>query len=286
MGPFGDLAQNVLIGGWMVVAPLALYIVRKPGVGIGAEIIAAVIEVVFLASPVGPMLLLVGLVQGAGAELPFFVTRYRRYGWAVFVLSGISAAIFNLVLGMVRFGWLGQDFFALRVLFQVLSGIVLCGVLAKVIGNALLRTGVLDNYAIGRAGRTRWPAWTRGRPRYRCWRNGSPPSPRTPPTNCACPPSSTKSPSPARTEQCRRPRSRPGSNGPWSRSAVRTCSTGAPASSPVARGSASHWPPSSPPTRSCCCWTSRPPCSTRPGWTRSGARSPPPVPPAGSAPMC
>lgn len=155
MGPFGDLAQNVLIGGWMVVAPLALYIVRKPGVGIGVEIIAAVIEVVFLASPVGPMLLLVGLVQGVGAELPFFVTRYRRYGWAVFVLSGISAAVFNLVLGMVRFGWLGQDFFALRVLFQVLSGIVLCGVLAKVIGDALLRTGVLDNYAIGRAGRTR-----------------------------------------------------------------------------------------------------------------------------------
>ncbi|MEE6274502.1 ECF transporter S component [Georgenia wangjunii] len=153
MGPFGDLAQNVLIGGWMVVAPLALYIVRKPGVGIVVEIIASVVEVVFLASPVGPMLLLVGLVQGAGAELPFALTRYRRYGWTVFVLSGISAAAFNLVLGMVRFGWLGQDYFALRVGFQVVSGVVLCGLLAKVIGDALLRTGVLDNYAIGRAQR-------------------------------------------------------------------------------------------------------------------------------------
>ena len=153
MGPLGDLAQNVLIGGWMVVAPLALYIVRKPGVGIVVEIIASVVEVVFLASPVGPMLLLVGLVQGAGAELPFALTRYRRYGWTVFVLSGISAAAFNLVLGMIRFGWLGQDYFALRVGFQVVSGIVLCGLLAKVIGDALLRTGVLDNYAIGRAAR-------------------------------------------------------------------------------------------------------------------------------------
>ncbi|WP_154795535.1 ECF transporter S component [Occultella kanbiaonis] len=154
MGPFGDLAQNALAGGWMVVAPLAVYIVRKPGVGIVVEIIAAIVEVVFLASPVGPMLLLVGLIQGVGAELPFALTRYRRYGWGVFLASGISAALFNLVLGMVRFGWAGQDFFALRVGLQFASGILLCGLLAKLIGDALLRTGVLDNYAIGRAQRS------------------------------------------------------------------------------------------------------------------------------------
>jgi energy-coupling factor transport system substrate-specific component len=153
MGPFGDLAQNALAGGWMVVAPLAVYIVRKPGVGIVVEIIAAIVEVVFLASPVGPMLLLVGLIQGVGAELPFALTRYRRYGWGVFLASGISAALFNLVLGMVRFGWAGQDFFALRVGLQFASGILLCGLLAKLIGDALLRTGVLDNYPIGRAHR-------------------------------------------------------------------------------------------------------------------------------------
>ncbi|TDE94117.1 thiamine ABC transporter permease [Occultella glacieicola] len=153
MGPFGDLAQNALAGGWMVVAPLAVYIVRKPGVGVVVEIIAAIVEVVFLASPVGPMLLLVGLIQGVGAELPFALTRYRRFGWSVFVASGISAALFNLMLGVVRFGWAGQDFFALRVGLQFASGILLCGLLAKVIGDALLRTGVLDNYAIGRAER-------------------------------------------------------------------------------------------------------------------------------------
>ncbi|SEE93849.1 ECF transporter S component [Ruania alba] len=153
MGPMGDLAQNVLIGGWMVVAPLALYIVRKPGVGIVVEIIASIVEVVFLASPVGPTLILVALIQGVGAEAAFAATRYRRYGWWVFVVSGITAALANLVLGMVRFGWAGQDLFALRVGFQFASGILLCGLLAKVIGDALLRTGVLDNYAIGRAAR-------------------------------------------------------------------------------------------------------------------------------------
>lgn len=151
MGPLGDLAQNALIGGWFVVAPLAIYIVRKPLVGVTTEILASVIEVVFLGSPVGPILLLTGLVQGTGSELPFFLTRYRRYGWTMFGLSGLSAALFSLVYNMFRLGWAGQDWFGLRVGFQLASGLLLGGLLAKVIGDALRRTGVLDNYRIGRA---------------------------------------------------------------------------------------------------------------------------------------
>lgn len=153
MGPFGDLAQHVLAGGWMVAAPLATYIVRKPFVGIVVEILAAFVEVVFLASPVGPMLLLVGFVQGAGAELPFALTRYRRYGWGVFVASGVSAACASVLMGAIRFGWLQQDWFAWRVGLTLVSSVLLCGLLARVLGDALARTGVLDNTALGRARR-------------------------------------------------------------------------------------------------------------------------------------
>ncbi|MFS0706067.1 ECF transporter S component [Cellulomonas sp. 179-A 9B4 NHS] len=155
MGPFGDLAQHVLIGGWMVVAPLALHIVRKPGVGVVVELVAALVEVAFLASPVGPMLLVVGLVQGVGAELAFTLTRYRRYGWWVFVASGVSAGLASTLLGTLRYGWHLQDLFALRVGLQVVSGVVLCGLLARVLGDALARTGVLDETALGRERRAR-----------------------------------------------------------------------------------------------------------------------------------
>lgn len=151
MGPLGDLAQNLLIGGWFVVAPLAIYIVRKPLVGVTTEILATIVEVVFLGSPVGPILLLTGLVQGAGSELPFAITRYRRFGWGVFAVSGLSAAVFSFVYNVFRLGWLGQDYVLLRLGFQLSSGILLGGILAKIIGDALLHTGVLDNYAIGRA---------------------------------------------------------------------------------------------------------------------------------------
>ena len=157
MGPFGDLAQHVLIGGWMVAAPLALYIVRRPGVGIVVELAAALVEVVFLASPVGPMLLVVGLVQGAGAELAFTLTRYRRYDWGVFVASGALAGLASTALGIVRFGWLTQDWFVWRLGLQMASGILLCGVAAKLIGDALARTGVLDNTPLGRARREATP---------------------------------------------------------------------------------------------------------------------------------
>jgi energy-coupling factor transport system substrate-specific component len=151
MGPLGDLAQNLLIGGWFVVAPLAIYIVRKPLVGVTTEILASIVEVVFLGSPVGPILLLTGLLQGAGSELPFAITRYRRFEWGVFAVSGLSAAVFSFVYNVFRLGWLGQDYVLLRLGFQLSSGILLGGIVAKVIGDALLRTGVLDNYAIGRA---------------------------------------------------------------------------------------------------------------------------------------
>lgn len=154
MGPLGDLAQNLLIGGWFVVAPLAIYIVRKPLVGVTTEILATIVEVVFLGSPVGPILLLTGLVQGAGSELPFAITRYRRFGWGVFAVSGLSAAVFSFVYNVFRLGWLGQDYVLLRLGFQLSSGLLLGGILAKIMGDALLRTGVLDNYAIGRAARS------------------------------------------------------------------------------------------------------------------------------------
>ena len=150
MGPAGDLAQHVLLGGWLLVAPLAIAIVRKPFVGVIAEVIASVVEVVFLGSPVGPLLLIAAALQGAGSELPFALTRYRRFGWGVYALSGVLGAGLVFVWSAFRFGWYGQDILALRLGLQLVSGLVLGGLLAKVIVDRLYATGVLDEFAIGR----------------------------------------------------------------------------------------------------------------------------------------
>lgn len=155
MGPAGDLAQNVLWGGWMVVAPLALYLVRRPGAGVLAEVLAAFVEFAVLGSPFGPPLLLTALVQGAGAEAVFALTRYKRWGWGVFIASGAVAGLAIFAYQSVVQGWLGQDILLLRFAIHMASSVLLTGVLAKLLGNALLATGVVDNYAIGRAARGR-----------------------------------------------------------------------------------------------------------------------------------
>jgi len=148
MGPGGDLAQHVLLGGWLLVAPISVAIIRRPFVGIVAEVIASVVEVVFLGSPVGPLLFVSALIQGAGSELPFMLTRYRRFSWGVFALSGLLGAGFVFFFSAFRSGWYGQDIFVLRLAMQALSGVVLGGLLAKAIVDALARTGVLDEFAI------------------------------------------------------------------------------------------------------------------------------------------
>lgn len=153
MGPAGDLAQNVLIGGWMVAAPLALFITRRPGAGVIAEVIASLVEVVFLGSPVGPILFVSALVQGVGAEVAFAATRYRNHGLPVYLASGVTAALASFAWSTVRFGWWGQDLFWLRLGLHVASGVVLCGLLAWLLGRALARTGVLRDLPGGRAAR-------------------------------------------------------------------------------------------------------------------------------------
>lgn len=151
MGPAGDLAQHVLLGGWLLVAPIAIAIIRRPGVGILAEVIASVVEVVFLGSPVGPLLVVAALLQGLGSEIPFALGRYRRFGWGRFAASGLLGATLVFGWSAFRFGWYGQDVLVLRLVLQAVSGVVLGGLLAKVVVDALLRTGVLDGFAIGRA---------------------------------------------------------------------------------------------------------------------------------------
>src|SRR5690606_22887085 len=110
----------------------------------------SVVEVVFLGSPVGPTLILAAALQGLGSELPFWITRYRRFGWTVFAVSGLLGAGLVFWFSAFRGGWYGQEVFALRLGMQLVSGVVRGGLLAKVIVDALARTGVLDNFAIGR----------------------------------------------------------------------------------------------------------------------------------------
>ena len=67
------LGNEIVFGVWFMAATLAGYILQKPGAAVVAEVIAAVIEVL-LGNWLGPMVIVAGIIQGAGADcsLPVF----------------------------------------------------------------------------------------------------------------------------------------------------------------------------------------------------------------------
>jgi energy-coupling factor transport system permease protein len=148
-GLVGPLATDILLGFWCVVSIIAAYIIRKPFVAFTAEVVAAVAEVL-AGAPGGLILVLTGVIQGAGAELPFALTRWRNYTLPLLMAAGASAAVFSFAYNWVRFGYGTYDPMLLVAMFviRVASGIVLAGLLGRWIGDRLHGTGVLSGLAI------------------------------------------------------------------------------------------------------------------------------------------
>jgi energy-coupling factor transport system substrate-specific component len=99
---------------------------------------------------VGPLLFVSAAIQGVGSEIPFALTRYRNYSWVTYAVSGLLGAGLVFFFSAFRSGWYGQEIFLLRLAIQLASGVILGGLLAKLIVDALDKTGVVDNFAIGR----------------------------------------------------------------------------------------------------------------------------------------
>lgn len=143
-------AEGVLAGIWFLPAMVAALIVRKPGAALLAELIAATLEML-LGGQWGWGTVLSGLIQGGGVELAFLATAYRRFGWPVAVTGGVIAAAGEWVYE--RFAYypeMNWTFAFLLLVFFLVSGAVLCGLLGKALTSALVATGALDAMPVGR----------------------------------------------------------------------------------------------------------------------------------------
>lgn len=148
---FGPVTMDVVMGFWFIVSIIAAAIIRKPGVALVSEVLAAAIQVL-LGSPAGLLLLLTGLVQGAGAEAVFAATRWRRYTLPVLMAAGMGAAVFSFAYTWVRFdyGSLAPGLLVAMFVLRLASGALLGGLLGHLIVRGLYRTGVLSGLAIDR----------------------------------------------------------------------------------------------------------------------------------------
>ena len=140
------------MGGLYVLAGVLVgYVLRRPGAAFLGEMIAAFVE--WPLAPYGPIILFLGLLQAIGVEAVFAGFRYRNWSLPVLMLAGAVGAL-AVLFGRfyVAFGYanLAPEEQAIRLVTTILGGAILGGLLGKVIGDALARTGVLNNFPIGR----------------------------------------------------------------------------------------------------------------------------------------
>jgi energy-coupling factor transport system substrate-specific component len=148
---FGAITMDVVMGFWFIVSIIAAAIIRKPGAALLSEVLAALMQVL-LGSPAGLLLLVTGLIQGAGAEAVFAATRWRNYRLPVLMLAGVGAAVASFAYTWIRFdyGALAPGLLVAMFALRCLSGALLGGLLGHLITEALYRTGVLTGLAIDR----------------------------------------------------------------------------------------------------------------------------------------
>ena len=84
---------EIIYGVWFMASTLAAYIIRKPGVALITEILAAAVELL-MGNSGGLTVVLTGLIQGAGAELAFAIFRYKKWNLLSMSLAGILSALF------------------------------------------------------------------------------------------------------------------------------------------------------------------------------------------------
>ena len=143
--------KGLLNGVFLMPGVVAGLLVRRPGASIFASTLAAAVSIL-LGSPYGGIIVVYGLVQGAGAELGFLLTRYRSFGWGTALLAaaiaGLSTSVLDNTLYYAELPFL--EYQLPYTVFTVLSSMLLAGVLGLLLVRALARTGALSSFAAGR----------------------------------------------------------------------------------------------------------------------------------------
>ena len=146
--------DGLATGVWLLGGTLGGYVIRKPGAAIFVELMAATVSMA-LGSQWAVETIYSGLAQGLGAEIAFALFAYRRFNASVAAAAGALSFVGAWVLELFLSGNITKGAFynVSYLFFGLLSGIVLAGLLAWALTNALAKTGALDRFASGRGAR-------------------------------------------------------------------------------------------------------------------------------------
>ncbi|KQO10002.1 hypothetical protein ASF06_07150 [Agreia sp. Leaf244] len=135
------LLYGFTIGVYFVPGVVAQYVIRRGGVAVLTAGIAGLVTAPL--QPLGFWATLIAIAIGAFQELPFLITRYRRWSTWLFLVGGAVAGVV-CALGMYR--TLAKDALDAGSGAVLMSGYFVAPVvftaLAVLLGAALVRTGV------------------------------------------------------------------------------------------------------------------------------------------------
>ncbi len=145
----GSLGYEPFYGIYFMPAAFAVYIMRKPGTGLVTEIIAAVIECL-LGNYFGPIVILSGVVQGLGIELPIALRGYKDFRRPVMIISAVVCSVLTLIYNLFVSGYnmIAVPVLALMLVVRIISAIVFCAIITPLLCDRLAKAGVLRGYAV------------------------------------------------------------------------------------------------------------------------------------------
>ena len=153
LAPFGlaSLGYEPFYGIYFLGGAFALYVMRKPGAGIIAEILGAVIETL-LGNFFGPIIILSGFVQGFGFELVIALKKYNKFDIVTLIEASVCCSVLTLIYNLIISGYnkIAVPVLALMLVVRIISAIIFDAFINKSVGDKLARAGVLNGYEISK----------------------------------------------------------------------------------------------------------------------------------------
>jgi energy-coupling factor transport system substrate-specific component len=144
-----SLGYEPFYGIYFMAGAFGIYVMRKPGTGVIAELLAAIIECL-LGNYFGPIIILSGLVQGIGFELVFALKGYKKYDLATMLQASVVCSVMTMIYNLIRgYSQIAVAILLLMLFVRIISAMVIDGVITKALADGLTKAGVLKGYVIG-----------------------------------------------------------------------------------------------------------------------------------------
>ena len=147
----GSLGYEPFYGIYFMAGAFGVYVMRKPGSGIIAELLAAVLECLY-GNYFGPIIILSGLVQGFGFELIIALKRYRKFDRLTMIQGAVICSVITLGYNLVISGYsqIAIPVLLIMLVVRIISATIFDGLIVPVLANGLVKAGVLKGYAVAK----------------------------------------------------------------------------------------------------------------------------------------